>query len=115
MAEDIARRTLPAPKQLTLPTTGIWEFTQDELDILGLRQGDTLGRGVVGPPVTKPPPPRLITPDQVRRLRECAFDEDITEVLSHAQWSEDSGFDALAQCMADIRSILEESIRPTDA
>jgi hypothetical protein len=30
---------------------GVWNFTADELDILGLKPGDTLGPGIVGDPL----------------------------------------------------------------
>lgn len=47
--------------------------------------------------------------DQIQRIRECAFDEDITYILEHIRkWFEDDSADALAQCLEDIRDILEE-------
>jgi hypothetical protein len=51
-----------------------------------------------------------MTPDQERRIRECAFDEDITYILTELwHWSsDDDSFDGLAQCLEDIRSILSE-------
>lgn len=33
-------------------TTGTWRLTADELDLLGLKPGDQLGPGVVGPPIS---------------------------------------------------------------
>ena len=47
--------------------------------------------------------------DQIRRISECAFDEDITEILGYARWSDDDGFDALVHCIEDIRNILSEA------
>lgn len=33
---------------------GVWEFTQDQMDLLSLQEGDLLGMAVVGPPRTEP-------------------------------------------------------------
>ena len=51
-----------------------------------------------------------MTPDQEQRIRECAFDEDITHILeSVRKWFEDDCADALAECLQDIRGILSEA------
>lgn len=50
-----------------------------------------------------------MTIDQERRIRECVFDEDITYILDVLRpWFEDDSADAIAECLEDIRSILEE-------
>lgn len=42
-----------------------------------------------------------MTPDQERRLRDAAFDEDITHILDNvARWFEDDSADALAELPA---------------
>jgi hypothetical protein len=46
---------------------------------------------------------------KLRRIRECAFDEDITHILDNLRkWFEDDAADALAECLQDIRGILLE-------
>lgn len=35
-------------------TVGVWAFTQDEMELLGLKEGDQLGLAVVGPARTEP-------------------------------------------------------------
>lgn len=49
--------------------------------------------------------------DQEQRLRDCAFDEDITYILNQlARWFDDDAADALVDCLNGIRSILSESV-----
>lgn len=52
-----------------------------------------------------------LTPDQERRVRECAFDQDITDIL---QWGIGTARNwakiaALMDCLTDIRDILDEN------
>ena len=52
--------------------------------------------------------PKMNARTQLSRIRACAFDEDITHILDNvARWFEDDAADALAQCLCDIRDILE--------
>ena len=50
-----------------------------------------------------------MTPDQIRRLRECVFDTDITDILDRG---EDPAGDrgTMMACLTDIRDILTEPI-----
>lgn len=48
--------------------------------------------------------------EKLARLRECAFDEDVTHILENvAKWFEDDSADALAECLRDVRDILVEA------
>lgn len=53
-----------------------------------------------------------MTADKLNRIRECAFDEDITHILEKVrQWFDGGADEALAACLEDIRNILEEETK----